>query len=237
MPRNFLDAEWRNLIMANYVVDPAILKKQLPYGTELDLWEGRCYVSLVGFMFENTRVLGLKIPWHINFEEVNLRFYVRYREADEWKRGVVFIKEIVPKWTISLVANTLYGEHYQTMPMSHEFKGDDVHQEVTYRWKYRGHWNQLWVKAAREALSAQPGSEAEFITEHYWGYTRLNDRKTSEYEVVHPSWGIHTIEDYNIQCDAAAIYGPEFGPVLARDPDSIFMANGSEVSVRQGQKI
>lgn len=233
MPKNFLTAKWQNLIMANYVVDPALLTPFVPYQTELDLWEGKCYVSLVGFLFKDTRVMGLPIPWHINFEEVNLRFYVKHKdEAGEWKRGVVFIKEIVPKAAISWVANSLYGEHYHTMRMDHQFTQSETHQEVVYRWKYRGDWNHIRVKTAREALHISEGSEAEFITEHYWGYTRLGPKKTSEYEVVHPRWQVYTVEEYDIQCAVEQIYGKAFAGPLAQEPASIFMANGSEVAVR-----
>src|SRR4051812_45506678 len=108
----FLQAEWRKLAMANYAVDPAVLKRHLPYKTELHLWNDTCYVSLVGFRFVNTRLRGFRVPFHINFEEVNLRFYVRYKDGDQWKRGVVFMKEIVPKPALTFVANAFYKENY-----------------------------------------------------------------------------------------------------------------------------
>lgn len=116
---SFLKAEWRKLVLANYTIEPEILSKYVPFGTELDLWNGKCYVSLVGFMFLNTRLLGVKIPFHVNFEEVNLRFYVKRLDRDTWKRGVVFIKEIVPKPALTFVANTVYQENYETLPMQH----------------------------------------------------------------------------------------------------------------------
>lgn len=233
MPKKFLTAKWQNLIMANYVVDAKLLEAFVPYQTELDLWEGKCYISLVGFLFKDTRVLGLPIPWHINFEEVNLRFYVKHKdETGEWKRGVVFIKEIVPKPAISWVANSLYGEHYHTMQMDHRFAQSETNREVTYRWKYQGDWNHIQVKTALEPLNIQEGSEAEFITEHYWGYTRLGPTKTSEYEVVHPKWQVYTVEEYDIQCDVENIYGKAFVGPLSQEPASIFMAEGSEVAVR-----
>ncbi len=237
MPQTFLTAYWRYLIMANYVVDPKLLKAHVPYGTELDLWQGRCYVSLVGFMFEDTKVLGLPIPWHRHFEEVNLRFYVRFQEEGEWKRGVVFIKEIVPKRAITWVANTFYGEHYQTMSMRHQISTDDTSRQISYEWRFKGEWNHLRVVAAKEALAAAEGSEANFITEHYWGYTQLGPQRTSSYEVVHPSWGLYTVESYDIHCDAGAIYGADFGPIIEQAPDSIFVADGSEVSVRKGKVL
>lgn len=129
----FLEAEWRKLIMMNYVVDPALLQDYLPHHTELDLWHNQCYVSLIGFMFLDTRMKGFRIPFHINFEEVNLRFYVRYRSKNEWKRGVVFIKEIVPRRALSFVANWLYKENYVALKMKHEWHITEKEIEVSYQ--------------------------------------------------------------------------------------------------------
>lgn len=238
MTKNFLSAEWHNLVMVNYEVTPKLLEKYIPYQTELDLWKGKCFISLVGFLFKNTKVLGIPIPGHINFEEVNLRFYVRHQTPEgEWRRGVVFIKEVVPRRAITWVANTLYGEHYQTMKMDHKIESDDIHQEVTYRWRYKKSWNHLKVKAAKEALSVVEDSEAEFITDHYWGYTRRGPQTTSSYEVVHPPWKVYTVDEYDLHCDGANIYGQEFGTILRQKPSSIFMAEGSEVFVKRGKKL
>lgn len=228
----FLRAEWRNLVMANYAADPEILKPYVPYGTELDLWNDTCYVSLVGFMFCNTQVLGIKVPFHVNFEEVNLRFYVRYPDGSEWKRGVVFIKEIVPKAAITWVANTLYKEHYQTLPMRHRWAEDEENKTVEYGWKFRGEWHSIKVDTHKAPQPIAVGSEAEFITEHYWGYTRLNDRKTSEYRVEHPRWNSYEVMDYEINWDPGALYGPEFSFLRKATPTSVFMADGSEIAVR-----
>jgi uncharacterized protein len=168
MPATFLTAEWNNLIMANYVIDPEVLKPYLPNKTELDIYNGKCYVSLIGFMFEKTKLLGISIPFHANFEEVNLRFYVRYNDKGVWKRGAVFIKEIVPKPAISIIANTLYKEKYSTMPMKHFYLKDDNEIYLGYHWKHKGRWNKLEATTATEALPMQPGSKEEFIAEHYW---------------------------------------------------------------------
>ena len=174
---SFLTAEWRKLIMANYEVEPALLQPYLPHMTELDLWNGTCYVSLVGFLFLDTRLMGVKIPFHANFEEVNLRFYVKYMEGGDWKRGVVFIKEIVPKAALTFVANTWYKEHYQTLPMRHQWKEDKEERSVRYEWKHQGQWQSLAVEATVVPSPIAAGSEAEFISEHYWGYTRVGAQK------------------------------------------------------------
>jgi uncharacterized protein len=190
MTKTFLQAEWRKLAMANYSVDKSILDKYLPARTEIDLWNGICYISLVGFMFKDTRLKGLKIPFHTNFEEVNLRFYVRYNDNGVWKRGVVFIKEIVPKPALTFVANTVYKEHYETMPMSHSWTTSNDNLTVEYKWKKR-RWNSFKVITDIKTSLIQDNSEEEFITEHYWGYTKISSEKVAEYGVEHPKWDVY----------------------------------------------
>jgi uncharacterized protein YqjF (DUF2071 family) len=232
----FLQAEWRKLSMANYAVDPAILQHYIPVGTELDLWKGTCYVSLVGFMFVDTKVRGIKIPCHANFEEVNLRFYIRHKHRNEWRRGVVFIKEIVPRSMVTLVANNLYGEHYQTMPMQHRWQQQPGSIEVEYKWKL-GRWNSLQVVGGADPRPLDVGSEAEFILEHYWGYTKLNERQTSEYKVEHPNWEIYPTRSYSVDVDFGNVYGNDFDFLSNEKPKSVFLAEGSEINVLSGRKI
>lgn len=234
MTSKFLTAEWRKLVMANWVVNPAILKPFVPAGTELDFWEENCYISLVGFMFLNTKVLGLPIPFHQNFEEVNLRFYVKYFEEGEWKRGVVFLKEIVPKAAITFVANNLYKEHYHTLPMRHSWKDNENEKIVEYGWKVDGQWNSIEVKTEKLPSNLVEGSEEEFITQHYWGYTKISKNQTSEYHVEHPSWEIYKVKNYNIDYPAKNFYGDPFDDILRTTPSSVFMAEGSDIIVRKG---
>lgn len=233
MNQTFLSAEWRKLLMANYVVPPELLAPYVPWGTELDFWQGECYVSLVGFMFLDTRVLGIPIPFHRDFEEVNLRFYVRRQTAQESRRGVVFIKEIVPKPAISLVANVVYRENYATQRMRHDWEIGSEQQRVSYEWKPL--WGSEWYKmVALTEPTTQPiaeGSEAEFITEHYWGYARASGLRTNEYQVEHPRWDVYPVRSFDILGDFARLYGGAFGEILSRPPHSVFVAEGSEVRV------
>lgn len=233
----FLTAEWKKLLMLNYVVDPSLLKKHIPAHTELDLWEDKCYVSLVGFMFQNTRVKGIKIPFHIHFEEVNLRFYVRHFDGKEWKRGVVFIQEIVPRSMISFIANTLYQEHYITLPMQHEWKMQENQLLVSYGWKKNKKWNRISVETKNKKQEIISGSEEEFITEHYWGYTQLDSQKTAEYAVEHPRWEVYETLNFSVEVDFAATYGSEFAFLKNKIPHSVFLAEGSDIIVRKGRKI
>lgn len=232
----FLTAEWRKLIMANYLVEPALLAPYVPYGTELDYWNGKLHISLVGFMFLDTKVLGFPIPFHRNFEEVNLRFYVRYKHEDEWRRGVVFIKEIVPKTMISLVANSLYGEHYETLPTNHIIENKDQQLRVEYHIKKNQRWHKIKAQANNTPLPIQIGSEVEFITEHYWGYTKLNDKKTSQYEVGHPTWDFYDVHQFEVDGDFTEIYGKQFN-FMNQTPDSVFLAEGSDIYVMKGATI
>jgi uncharacterized protein YqjF (DUF2071 family) len=229
--KKFLTAQWLRLIMANYEVDPAILKPFVPAKTELDTWNNRTYVSLVGFLFYDTRVMGIRVPFHVTFPEVNLRFYVRYKENEEVKRGVVFIKEIVPLQAITFIANTLFKEKYVTLPMKNFVHTTEQLQQVGYSWKFKNHWNKLEVETGLKKFPNQPGSEEEFITEHYWGYSGINENRSGEYQVAHPSWDVYPVDKYTIDCNFGQLYGPAFSGLKDQKPLSVFLAEGSEISV------
>jgi len=235
-PKVFLTAEWRKLALAQYAVDADILRKYLPPHTELDDWQGRYYVSLVGFMFVDVKLRDFNIPLHTNFEEVNLRFYVKYKDGDEWKRGVVFIKEIVPLPAITFVANTIYKENYQTLPMKHVWIEQNDQLEVDYLWKNKT-WNKFSVTASSKAEEIAIGSEEEFITEHYWGYTKIGNKRTSEYGVEHPRWHVYPIKSYEIEVDFGINYGRDFAFLNHSEPESVMLAEGSEIRVLKGKKF
>ena len=239
--RPFLTATWRHLAMLNYRVDPALLAPHVPQGTTLDSHDGATYVSLVGFLFDDTRVMGFKVPYHKTFPEINLRFYVRRTSGSEVRRGVVFIKEIVPLPTIALVAKLAYNEPYETRRMGHYLAArapkEPLH--VSYSWAPRlGGWGHITI-ATTEAIPQPivPGSAEEFITEHYWGYTRQRDGGTIEYRVEHPSWRVWQSERATVTGDVVGLYGHDFAKRLAQPPDSAFLAEGSAVTVYRPERI
>jgi uncharacterized protein YqjF (DUF2071 family) len=229
--KTFLRAEWQNLIMANYEIDPLILKPYLPKGVELDYFEGKTYVSLVGFLFKNTSIFGIPIPFMGTFEEVNLRFYVIRKVGNENRRGVVFINETVPNKLVAWVANKLYKEHYIAIPTWHEWNFTEDKKEVKYQWKVNSAWNSIRVVASTTKCKMEVGSIEEFIFEHYFGYTKVNSEKSIEYKINHPSWEINTINNYQIECDFAAFYGNDFGVLNLTKPHSVMLADGSDISV------
>ncbi len=231
--RKFLTAKWQDLIMANYEVDDSILRDRIPRGTELDLHEGRCFVSLVGFMFRDTRVLGIPVPFHVNFEEVNLRFYVKREIAGEVRRGVVFIKEIVPRFAIAAVARILYEEPYEAWSMIHTRN----ETYVSYEWHKAECKNELRVEVGESLGVPAGGSHGEFIIEHYWGYTKRGQHRTDEYKVEHPKWELFTVNDAQINVDFGGTYGKEFAFLNGKKPYSILLAKGSEIAVYKGAKL
>ena len=234
----FLTAEWRWLTMLNYEIEPSVLEPLVPCGTELDRWQGRVMVSVVGFLFLDTRFMRMPIPFHRDFEEVNLRFYVRRKAEDGWRRGVVFVREIVPRAAIALVARKLYHEPYLALPMGHriERRGSRV-TEVEYGWTYRERANSVRVITRGEMSPLLERSEAEFITEHYWGYNGQPDGSTLEYQVEHPRWRIQEVESSRLDCDVAGLYGEQFVDALNEKPASAFLAEGSAIRVYRARKI
>jgi uncharacterized protein len=235
--RRFLTAEWRYLVMLNYHIEPELLRPFLPQYTELDSWQDQTFVSIVGFMFLNTRILGLPIPGHINFEELNLRFYVRRKGPEGWRRGVVFIKELVPRWAIATTARLAYNENYVSLPMRHHIVRGEMETAVSYQWRWQKAWHSVQIETHGQPQPLHPGSQEEFITEHYWGYARQRDGGTVEYQVEHPPWNVWQATSYQFDCDVASLYGPTFAPVLQAPPASAFLADGSAVTVRQGVRI
>ncbi len=239
--RAFVSAEWRYLAMLNYPIDPDALRPFTPRGTELDLWQGEAFVSLVGFLFLDTRVMGVPVPFHRNFEEVNLRFYVRHRARDEWRRGVVFVKEFVPRRAIAAVARTLYNENYVAASMAHSIDSSGgflrPNGAVEYTWTARGAHGRLSVTTSGEAGQPPEDSHAGFIVEHYWGYARQRNGGTKEYRVDHPPWKVWASRSAEFEGDIESLYGGRFVECLSAPPRSAFVADGSPITVGHGVKL
>jgi uncharacterized protein YqjF (DUF2071 family) len=253
--------------MLNYEIDPAVLEPLLPRGCELDFHAGKTFASVVGFLFLDSRVLGVPVPGHRSFEEVNLRFYVRRQCEGEVRHGVAFVKEIVPRWAIAQTARLCYNEPYVALPMRHDVTGvaaelavrENVqisrfsgHQKagdrepgeghghggrVSYRWRFRGRWNSIELDYDGAPTTPTPGSHEEFIAEHYFGYCGQCDGGTIEYQVEHPPWKIWQAVSTSLNADVAALYGPQFEPALSRPAASAFLADGSAVAVMRPVRI
>ncbi|PYI48734.1 MAG: hypothetical protein DMF10_03435 [Verrucomicrobia bacterium] len=232
----FLTANWRYLAMLNYTVDPRLLAPLVPPGTEIDFENGETFLSVVGFLFLDTRLLGLPNPLHRDFEEVNLRFYVKRKSADTWRRGVVFIRELVPRHAIALIARACYGENYLAVPMTHEIEHVDSDVKVEFSWRRGRKCESLKMSASGQPQSIPAGSHAEFISEHYWGYTSLRSG-CGEYRVEHPRWKIWNASEFGFTADVATLYGEQFTETLNQPPRSAFIAYGSPITVHRRELL
>jgi uncharacterized protein len=230
--KNFLTARWENLVMANYAVEPHILLPYLPKGTKLDFFEGKTYVSLVGFMFKNTKIFGLPAFGLGTFEEINLRFYVTRKDGNTIKRGVVFINETIPYKIVAWVANYLYKEHYIAIPTKHYWNITTENKEIRYSWKMNNKWNYVNLNAKTQKQMIQKASIEEYIFEHYFGYTKVSESKTLEYGIKHPRWQINEIKNCDINCNFDEMYGIDFAFLNNKKPDTIMLAEGSEIAVK-----
>jgi uncharacterized protein YqjF (DUF2071 family) len=238
--RVFLTAEWRNVAMLNYAVDPAALRAMVPRGTELDQFGGKTYISLVAFRFLRTRVRGIWIPFHSDFDEVNLRFYVRRIDGGTVRRGVVFVREVVPRFAVAKVARLAFHENYISLPMRHKIEepvSEFGRVQVEYGWRYQGKWSSVRMECEGRPGRAPEGSLEQFITEHYWGYSAQPDGSALEYQVEHVPWRVWKPSLAKLQGDTTALYGAELGAYLNREADSAFLVDGSAVSVHDGKRI
>ena len=227
----FLKANWENIIMANYEIDPKILIPFVPKGVDLDFFNGKCYISLVGFMFKNTKIFNVPIPFFGNFEEINLRFYVKRIEGNTIKRGVVFINETIPYPIVAWVANKLYNEHYTVVPTKHKISSEKFSKKVKFEWLLNNKWNSISVMSSLSTEKMAPNSLESFIYEHYYGYTKTAKNETQEYKLQHPSWKINEVLTYQIECDFVAMYGKSFSVLNKMEPETVFIAEGSAVGI------
>ncbi len=233
----FLTARWSNLLMMNWEVPALILQPYLPRGVELDLYGGRCFVSVVAFQFLDTRVLRVAVPWHRDFPEVNLRFYVKRTVGGAVRRGAVFIREYVPRFWIAFIARALYNERYSRVSMREEVRSSDGDLFARYQWRKEGRWHIAGVSCRGEPESLVANSREEFIAEHYFGYSRQRDGSTVEYQLSHPRWRVWRDVSLTLDWQPELSYGSALGVALAGPPAFSFMAEGSEVAVSHGRLL
>jgi len=235
----FLTGRWQTLVMLNYEADPEVLKRLAPPGTEPEIWQGKAYASLVGFEFLQARLHRCYIPFHQNFEELNLRFYVRRRTAEGWRRGVVFAKQFAPRPAVALVARGCYNQNFHAVPMRREIKPATVNHppEVAYYLRNNGRWAVLRATGVGAAALPVRGTLDEFIVEHYWAYCGQRNGRTMEYKVEHPPWRVWQAINGEFTGDVARLYGKDWTETLGAPPISTLIAEGSAVGTCKGRMI
>lgn len=232
-----LTCQWRKLAFFNYIVSPEIIEKYLPRHTEIDFFNGQCFVSLVGFQFKDVAIEGIKVPFHTDFEEINLRCYVRHFDGQGWRQGTVFLSEIADKRLLTALANSLYNENYRTMPTKHSQKEAPQGNQYGYYWKSENQWQQMEVSTATRPVSVDPESETAFLIHKLWGYGKHNEQQTNQYQIDHPLWQVYPVQQYSLEVDFSKIFGPEFAHLKGRKPHSVILAEGSPINVIGTSKI
>jgi hypothetical protein len=232
--RPWLTAEVRHLAILNYEVAAGLLSPYVPHCAEIDSWQGKCLVSIVAFLFRQPKVLGIPLPCCQEFEQANLRFYVRRRTKTVVRRGVVFIRELVPKHLVALIARYFFGENYVCLPMDHDVGFDEPrsksHTKMEYRWYDHGRWHGIKIHADNNMALPEPGSQAAFSLERYWGYTLRSKGFCLEYRFEHPQWHVQQASAA-LTCDQENIFGSDFAASLFQKPSSAFITEGSKVSL------
>jgi uncharacterized protein len=232
MTRSFLTAHWRHLVFLNYEADHQLVQRYVPHGTELDLLDGRALVSIVAFRFLDTRLLGVPVPLHRDFDEINLRAYVRRRVDGQWHRGVVFVRELVPRRAIAWTARLAYNEPYRAVPTRHRIACDArIGGSFEYEWRQAGAWHRVAATAVGAPRPIDPESDIGFVTEHYLGYTPQRDGSTVEYRVAHDRWNVWSADTASLQVDVTAVYGAEWRDALNATPYSSFVCDGAPVAI------
>lgn len=225
-------------MFANYEVDPKLLHSMVPNSTSLDSWNGSTFLSMVAFRFSDTRVFGIPTFGWRNFDEINLRFYVRGTPPHQSKNGVVFVKEIVPSRLVSTIARLLYGENYQVQKMASSVALiDNSASSVKYEIKDSDSISKFSAAISTAHTLPSIDSLETYITEHYWGFARRNIEKTMEYEVEHPRWEVSQVDNYSIDFDFEKLYGKRYSFLSNVEPQSVFYCAGSEIVVRMGKRL
>lgn len=232
-----MQAEWRKIIFVNYRIDKEVLDPWLPPGTEYDLYQGECFISLAGFLFLHTHFALIPFPFHQAFEEFNLRFYVVRKEKNDDRRGVVFIREFVRKPVFKWLANTFAREKYECYSMRSEIRHDAHQLSAQYSFHAGDRWNTLTATAAPGVQLIERGSLTEFIAEHYYGYNKLGRDLSLEYRLHHPRWAAYPLRTVDVDCDFRSFYPPQFVPYLSGEPHSVQVIEGSPVALSPNRII
>ena len=223
----FLTANWDYLLFVNYAVPKNFLTPFLPKDCDLTLWKDQAFISIVGFQFNNTRVFKIKWPYFTNFLEINLRFYLNYKE----RRAVRFLREYVPSHLITNIARLTYNEPYKTKNIETSFKKTNETLSLEYRIPVKDHPFTLRATADNKPYTPDKNSAEFFFKEHSLGVGQTRKGKTLLYNVHHPEWRVFPIKNTFVEVDWTFFFGSEFSFLKNKKPNSVFLAEGSAVKV------
>ena len=228
--------DWQHLLTATWAVHPSLLAPMVPARAILDLWNGDALLSLVGMRAVNVRVSGLPVPLHQDFDQISMRFCVRREVAGETRRGLVFVKQIVPSASMTLVDRLLYHANYVNAPTRHDIEPGEQGW-TSYEWLVGERWNRFSAVRAGAAVAPAEQSIEEFISHRPWAYSRQADGSTLESCAEHPRWEVWPAQEMLLDCDVAPLFGVEYVPVFASQPIATFVAVGSTVALNTPRRV
>ncbi|HKE19548.1 MAG TPA: DUF2071 domain-containing protein [Kofleriaceae bacterium] len=222
-----------------FAIDPRALRGLVPVGTEIDTFDdGRAPLSMVALRFDDSRVLGLPIPFARSYDQVALRFYVRrWLGGDRWRRGTVPVIEFVPVSALVSAGHVLYGEAYERRPVTSRVRppdpGTNRGGRAVYRWRTDRSIHRLAVDFSGELHLPAPDSREAFLVERYWGYLARHADLTSEVRVDHPPWRIWSAAEGHLTAEVPQLFGDRFARALASPPVSVVVAEGSRLELHR----
>ncbi len=227
----FLTAVWSDLILLSYAVPDDVLLPYLAPGLELDRWDGSAWCSLVAFNFEQARVLGWSVPYPrslCDFPEFNLRIYV----TQHGQRGVVFVRELAPNPLVCGLAKLLYNEPYSAVPITSRVTQIGEVRRVRHDFVVQGKKQMVAVSALGEPKLPLEDSFETWVKEQEAGFNRQRfGGQTTGFRVWHPPWRVYPVREYTMDIDFAHLYGPQWGFLQERTPDSVVLAEGSQIKI------
>jgi uncharacterized protein len=235
--RPFLTANWRNLVLVNFVVPADLLEPRLPPGCVLDRVPhspDTHLLSVVAMHFDNTRVWGVPVPFAQRFDEVNLRFYARQGD----RHGSVFLRQYVPSRTILYGARWTYNQPYELARIQHVVAESGDHLEIRTRFERGRYTGAVSLRAERGAITPPVDSLEHFLKERYWGFDSDRRGRVFRYPVWHPVWRTHPVIDVDIDFDPGVLLGGDW-----RDVDwtaayhSALFAEGSLSAIYPAERV
>jgi hypothetical protein len=223
-----MTASWKRLINMTYAVSPELLLPHVPAGVTLDCIDGKAFVGLVPFSFENVTMNRLRIPFHQSFPEINLRFYVKHRLG----RGVVFLRECAPKRAVVWLARKKYNEPYCCKKMKEKVRmfTDGTFSVAHSLWS-NGIKNTVEVTARTTPVFPDKNSSAHYFKELELGFGIAHNKQTMLYRIHHPEWEVFPVVSYALNMNFGAVFGEKWAFLSAEKPLDVSLVKGSAVTV------
>ena len=234
-------AEWREIVVINFEIDPKLLRNFIPPKTELDFFNETSFVTLMARACKNVKPYGWPIVFAKSIDQILLRFYVKRKVGDTWRRGVCLIRDYLPKRKASFFLNWMFKHSFTQVPIkrtSSNFESGLPTQlpTVEYQWTTGDYVNHIKVNARSQMRQQEQETKESFVLDHHYGYT-VKEGKTYEYYVEYSPWAMWDAQSGSFDCDTENVFGRPFVRALKQRPASVFLARGSDVIIYRPTEI